>query len=104
MFLFLVLIAGALIMIAAMVDIAGTPTCHEVQAGLAAPKDNSCFDGTSLQKTIGLILGFAGGGIGVIAAVSALAYTITGRRGRLFVILAVAAIVLSGASILVGSI
>ena len=60
--LFLLLLLGAAIMIIAMVDIAGTPTCHDVRAGLAAPSDGECFDGSSAQKTIGVVLGFAGGG------------------------------------------
>src|SRR5689334_16889132 len=102
--LFLLLLVGAFIVVAAMVDISGTPTCHDVEAHLAAPKDNSCFDGTSLQKTISVILGFAGGAIGAIAAILALAFAITGRRGRLVAMLAVGAVVLSGISILVGSI
>jgi hypothetical protein len=102
--LFLVLLVGAFIVIAAMVDISSTPTCHDVEAHLAAPKDNSCFDGTSLQKTISVTLGFAGGALGAIAAVLALAFAITGRRGRLVAILAIAAVVLSGLSILIGSV
>jgi hypothetical protein len=101
---FVLLLAGSAIVIAAMVDIAGTPTCHDVRAGLAAPADNSCFDGSSAQKTIGVILGFAGGAVGVLAMVAALAYTFTGRRGRLVVILTAAAIVLAGLSILIGSV
>jgi hypothetical protein len=102
-FLFLLLILGAAIMIIAMVDIAGTPTCHDVIAGLAAPSDGECYDGSSLQKTIGVILGFAGGGVGLIAAVMAIAYTFTGRRGRLVLAVTGSAILLSGLSILVGS-
>ncbi len=100
----IVLLVGSFIIIAVMVDIAGTPTCHDVEAHLAAPKDNSCFDGTSLQKTVAVILGFAGGGVGVIAMISAIAFTITGRRGRLVAVLAVAALALTGISILVGSV
>lgn len=102
--LFVVLLVGAFIVIAAMVDISSTPTCHDVELHLAAPKDGSCFDGTSLQKTVSVILGFAGGALSAIAAILALAFAMTGRRGRLVAILAIAAIVLSGISILVGSI
>lgn len=100
----IVLLVGSFIIIAAMVDIAGTPTCHDVELGLAAPSDNSCFDGSSFQKTIALIFGFAGGGVGVIAMISAIAFTFTGRRSRLVAVLAVAAVVLAGISILVGSV
>jgi hypothetical protein len=40
----------------------------------------------------------------VIAALLAISFTMTGRRGRLLAILAVGAVVLAGISILVGSI
>jgi hypothetical protein len=100
----ILLLVGSFIIIAAMVDIAGTPTCHDVRLGLAAPSGNSCFDGSSFQKTIAVILGFAGGGVAVIAMISAIAFTITSRRGRLVAVLAVAALALTGISILVGSV
>ncbi len=102
--LFLLLLVGSLIVIVAMIDIAGTPTCHDVRAALAAPSDGECYDGSSLQKTLSVIIGFGGGATGAIAMVSALAYTITGRRGRFVLVLTGLAIVLSGISIVVGSI
>jgi hypothetical protein len=100
----LVLILGAAIMVIAMADISGTPTCEDVDAGRAEPKDGECYDGSSAQKTIAVILGFAGGGVGAIGALAALAFTITGRRGRLVLVLAGSAVVVSGISIGIGSI
>ena len=101
--LLILLVVGCFIMLAAATDIAGTPTCHDVQARLAAPKDNSCFDGSQVQKVLSVAFGYASGAVGVIAALLAIAFTITGRRGRLLAILAVGAMVLAGISILVGS-
>jgi hypothetical protein len=73
-FLFLLLILGGAIMIIAMVDIAGTTLCSDVTPTFVAQHpDGECFDGSSLQKTIGVILGFGGGGVGLIAAVMAIA-------------------------------
>jgi hypothetical protein len=101
----LVLILGAAIMIIAMADISGTPTCEDIEAGRAAvPADGECYDGSSAQKTIAVILGFAGGGIGAIGALAAFAFTFTGRRGRLVLVLTGLAVVLSGISIGIGSI
>jgi hypothetical protein len=101
----LVLILGAAIMIIAMVDIAGTTLCSDVSLEDAfADPEGECFDGSSVQKIIAVILGFAGGGLGAIAALAALAFTFTGRRGRLVLVLTGSAIVLSGISIGVGSI
>jgi hypothetical protein len=101
----LVLLLGAAIMIIAMADISGTPTCEDIEADRAAvPADGECYDGSSAQKTIAVILGFAGGGLGAIAALAAFAFTFTGRRGRLVLVLTGLAIVLSGISIGIGSI
>ena len=94
-----ILALGAAIMIIAMADIAGTVICAD-----ATLNDTECFDGSSTQKTISVILGFAGGGLGAIAALAALAFTFTGRRGRQVVLLAVLAVVLSGISIGIGSV
>src|SRR5207247_2314999 len=102
--LLIVLAFACAVMIAAMVDIGGTPTCHDVATGKApVPVDGQCFGGSSLQKTISLVLGYASGAIGAVAALTALAFAITGRRGRLLLALVVAAIVLGGLSILIGS-
>jgi hypothetical protein len=104
----LVLAFGAAVMIAAMVDINDTPRCDDRAALIAKARENpgqkiDCFDGGSAKKAVVLALGFLGGAIGAIAAIVALLFTITGRRGRLLLQLTALAIALSGLSILIGS-
>jgi hypothetical protein len=102
--LFLVLLLGSAIMIIAATDIAGTSLCRDVTVQDAIQDPNGeCFDGSSLQKVLSVAIGYLSGGVGAIAALLAIAYTFTGRRGRLVAIAAVAAVVLAGISIGVGS-
>lgn len=106
----LVLAFGAAVMIVAMVDINNTPRCDD-PAAIAAyhrshPFDRtiSCFDGSQAKKDVVMVLGFAGGGVGAIAAVLSLAFTVTGRNGRRVLAATALAIILSGLAILIGSI
>jgi heme A synthase len=106
----LVLAFAAAVMIVAMVDINDTPRCDD-PAGIASyhrshPFDRTidCFDGSQGKKVIVMALGFAGGAVGAIAALLALAFTVTGRNGRRLMWATALAIILSGLSILVGSI
>ena len=93
------------VMVVAMVDIGDTPTCDDVLSGEAAvPSDGECFDGSSTQKTISLILGWPSAVLAGIAALVALFFTFTGRQGRLVLQLTGAAIVLGALSILIGSV
>ena len=92
------------VMIVAMVEIGDTPTCDDILSGAAAlPSDGECFDGSSGQKTVSLVLGFPSGVLAGIGALAALFFAATGRSGRLLLQLTGAAIVLGGLSILVGS-
>ena len=103
--LFILLLVGCFIMIAAATDIAGTTLCRDVTAQFVQQHPNgSCFDGSQLQKVLSVGFGYASGAVGAIAALLAIAFAITGRRGRLVAVLAVAAVVLAGISILVGSV
>lgn len=103
--LFVLLLVGCFIMIAASTDIAGTTLCRDVTAQFVQQHPNgSCFDGSQAQKVLSVAFGYASGAVGAIAALLAIAFTITGRRGRLVAILTVAALVLAGISILVGSV
>ena len=105
MILFILLLVGCFIMIAAATDIAGTTLCRDVTAQFVQQHPNgSCFDGSQLQKVLSVGFGYASGAVGAIAALLAIAFAITGRRGRLVAVLAVAAVVLAGISILVGSV
>lgn len=93
------------VMIIAMADIGETPTCDDVLSGEAAlPADGECFDGSSTQKTISLVLGWPSGVLAGIAALLALFFAATGRQGRLVLQLTGAAVVLGGLSILIGSV
>jgi hypothetical protein len=93
------------VMVVAMVDIGDTPSCDDVLSGEAAvPADGECFDGSSTQKTISLILGWPSAVLAGIAALVALFFTFTGRQGRLVLQLTGAAIVLGALSILIGSV
>ncbi len=101
--LFLALAFACAVMIIAMADIADTP----IEEDCFPPPTGDCteyFDGSSAQKTGTLVLGFPSGVIAGIAALVALYFAATGRRGRLLLQLTGAAIVLGAVSILVGSI
>lgn len=101
----LALAFASAVMVIAMGDIGGTPTCDDVLSGEAAlPSDNECFDGSSTQKTISLVLGWPSGVLAGIAALVALYFAASGRQGRMLLQLTGAAIVLGGLSILIGSI
>jgi hypothetical protein len=105
----LVLAFGAAVVIIAMSDINGKPRCDDTAAIVAKARQNPgkkvrCFDGSAAKKTIVLGLGYVGGIIAALAALLALGFTVTGRRGRPVLMLTAAAIVLIGLSIGIGSI
>src|SRR3954454_4867000 len=103
--LFILLLVGCFIMIAAATDIAGTTLCRDVTAQFVQQHPNgSRFDGSQMQKVLSGRFGYASGAVGAIAALLAIVCAITGRRGRLVAVLAVAAVVLAGIIILVGSV
>jgi hypothetical protein len=101
----LVLAFACAVMIAVMVDIGSTPTCDDISSGQAAvPSDGECFNGSSTQKTISLVLGWPSGVLAGIAAALLLSYAITGRRGRLAVQGIGLALIMGVLSIAVGSV
>jgi hypothetical protein len=102
----LVLAFAAAVMIVAMVDIGGTPRCDdpEALAEAVAEGEDECFDGSSAQKTISLVLGWPSGILAAIAALVALFFAFTGRSGRLVLQLTGAAVFLGVLSILIGSV
>jgi hypothetical protein len=77
---------GAL-MIAVMVDIAGTSPCEEVAVG-------ECFDGSASKKTVVLVLGFAGAAAAIATLGLAIYYAARDRGGSLAALAALATIVL----------
>jgi hypothetical protein len=93
------------VMVIAMADIGDTPTCDDVLSGEAElPSDNECFDGSSGQKTASLIFGWPSGVLAGIAALFALYFAATGRRGRTLLQLVGVAVVLGALSIGIGSV
>lgn len=91
---------GAAIVIAVMVDLGSSPICEDVGGALAPTED--CYDISSTAKPISLGLGWAGGIIGVLAALALLRVAFTGVGGRLAAQLSGAAVALSVLSIVIG--
>jgi hypothetical protein len=105
----LVLAFGAAVMIAVAIDIGDTSTCdqffEDVESGQVVPElDDECFDGSSAQKSISVVLAWASGIVGAIAVLVALMFAVTGTRGPLLARAAGAAVALGILSILIGSI
>jgi hypothetical protein len=85
---------GALI--AGASDNTSLPTCHQVSHGEAKLGSNGdCFDGSSRRADAGLALMIASGLAIAAALVLSIMFAVTGRRGRLFLILTGVAIVLA---------
>jgi membrane-associated PAP2 superfamily phosphatase len=101
---------AAAVMIAVMIDIGDSPRCDDQQAVQEALREAEpgeevdCFEGSSTAKAASLALGWPSGVLGAIVVLLALAFAIRGRGGRPLAIAAIAALVLGGLSILVGSI
>ncbi len=105
----LALAFASAVMIIAMADIGDTPRCddeaaiqREVQESNAETVE--CFDGSQSQKTASLGLGWPSGVIAGLAALLALYFAATGRRGRLLFQLTAVAILLGALSLLIGSV
>jgi hypothetical protein len=101
----IVLAFAAAVMIVAAADIGGTPTIKECTADNSViPSDGKCFDGSKTKRTISVALMYISGALGAAAVLLALMFAATGRRGRLLTQLMIAAVLLGGLGILVGSI
>jgi hypothetical protein len=105
----LVLAFGAAVMIAVAIDIGDTSTCDDffddVASGQVVPDfDDECFDGSSAQKAISVVLAWGSGIVGALAVVIALMFAVTGTRGGLLARVAGAAVALGVLSIVIGSI
>jgi hypothetical protein len=97
------------VMVAVMIDIGDSPICSDRQAVQEAIAESGgqtveCFDSTSTAKTASLILGWPSAVLAGLTVLLGLAFAIRGRGGRALAIVAIAAVVLGGLSILVGSI
>jgi hypothetical protein len=76
-----------------------TPRCDQVALALQA---GECFDVTKTQQTIQAVFAWPSGIIGAVAAIVALMFAATGRRGALMMRLAGAAIILGVIAVVVG--
>lgn len=99
----LLLAFGAAVMIIAAGDINDTAPCNDPAAVIASGQ-NECFDGSDTKQTITVAVMYAGGALGLAGVLTGLAFGFTGRRGRLFAQVGIAAVVISGLGILIGSI
>jgi hypothetical protein len=78
------------------------PTCHDVNRGQAkAASNGDCFDGSTKRADAGLALAIGSGLAMAAALVLSIMFAVTGRRGRLVLILIGVAIVLALLEILV---
>jgi hypothetical protein len=65
--------------VVAGVDIADTPTCKDVNAGLEQPRDGECYDGSTARRAGQTGLSIAAGVVGILALIPGLAYAIRRR-------------------------
>jgi len=101
----IVLAFAAAVMIVAASDISGTPTLKECNADPSViPSDGKCFDGGEAKQTISVVLMYLSGALGAAAVLLSLMFAVTGRQGPLLTRLIIAAVLLGGLGILVGSI
>lgn len=96
----IVMAFAAAVVIAVMVDLGSSPICDDVRGPLGPTED--CYDISSTAKPISLVLGWAGGVLGVVAALALLRVTFTGRGGRLALQLVGGAVVLAALSLIIG--
>ncbi len=89
------------VMVMVAIDIADTPLLDDCAAD---PTCNEYFEGSSAQKTIYVILAWPSAVLAGLAALTALFFAATGRRGRLLLQLTGAAVVLGALAIVIGSI
>jgi len=100
-----VLLFLAAVAVIAMIEIGDLTPCEDVTDPLTQlNEDGECFDGSSGKKTISLILGWPGAILAGVSVLLALGFAVRGRGGRTLIKVVVAAAVLFGLSILVGSI
>jgi hypothetical protein len=96
----LILAFGAAVMIVAAAEIADTPTLEEVEAGEPL-NEGKYYDGSETSRTISTGFGYASGVVGGIGALIGLYFAATGKRGRLFAQVAIAAVVLAAIALII---
>jgi hypothetical protein len=105
----ILLLAGALVlasvvMVITVLELADTPTCADVEAQKALPNDDGdCYTDSATAKTIQTAFGWPSAVLAALAALVALLFAFTGRRGALVLPLTGAALVTGAVSILIGA-
>lgn len=97
--LVLVLLFAGAVMFVAGSDINDTPTLQEVKDGTPL-NDGEYFDGSSTKRSVVTGLLYGAGVFAALAAIAALAFVVTGRRGRIVLVLIAIGIVLAGIALL----
>ena len=70
----IVLALGGLVFVVAAAQVADTPTCRDVNRGVAEPRDNECYDGSTKRRALQVGLSGLAGLIAMAALVPAIAY------------------------------
>jgi NhaP-type Na+/H+ or K+/H+ antiporter len=96
----LVLAFGAAVMIVVPLNPDDTPRCEQIASGEFP--GGECFDMTKTQQTIQNVFAWPAGIIGAAAALLALYFAATGRRGQLLLRLTGVAVVLGVGAFVVG--
>jgi hypothetical protein len=103
----ILLAIGAAVVLIAMVHVGHWPRCGDTVAVRRAASAHharvKCLDLSATRRSVTLGLGWAGGVTGVLAALIAIGFAVTGRRGRLLLAITALALILSGACFLVGA-
>lgn len=81
----------ALFGVALLVELLTGPLCSEASFG------QTCFDGSSGERTIILLIGIPAAVLGIATLAASIYFAATGRRQRLLLILGAATLVLVGA-------
>lgn len=95
--LFLVLAFIVLVLVVIVINPDDVPRCED---GVSA--EGECFDVTETERTLQIVVSIVGAVVGTAAALAALYFAITGRRGRLVLQLAGATFAVALLLVIVG--
>jgi hypothetical protein len=92
---------GAAVMFAVGLDISDLASCENPEEVIESG-ESECFDGSEDIKPVVVGLAIASGVVGAVAFLLGIAFAITGRRGRLFAQVAIAAVLLAVLALIIG--
>lgn len=90
----IVLALAGIVFVVAAAQIADTPTCRDVNRGVAEPRDGECYDGSTSRRAVQVALSGIAGLLGFAALVPAIAYGAREVWLRVFLAMAGAAVLL----------